>query len=174
MENKLTRLTTEQRYALVAYLDGELNEAETEQIEKLLASSAVARTDVEFLGSTYDLLDELPRPKASSDFTEKTLATVRLEDIQPDLTQSRLYKGTQKGLVLAGWSFVILVAGFLGYAATRYWMPQEHDILVQDLETIEHLDEYTEIGSLEFLERLSNSPELMREIRRERLDAETP
>ena len=44
---KLTRLTTEQRDNLTAYLDGELDEDGTRLIETVLASSTVARNDGE-------------------------------------------------------------------------------------------------------------------------------
>jgi anti-sigma factor RsiW len=165
MEKKLSRLTTEQRYALVGYLDGELTDPETVQIEKLLAESAVARTDVELLAATYELLNELPRPKAPSGFAEKTMATARLEEVRPDLTQSPWYQRLRWAFGYAGWIAVLLAAGLVGYAATRFWTPQEHDILVRDFEIIHQLDKYAEVETAGFLERLSNDHELLREIR---------
>ena len=165
MEKKLSRLTTEQRYALVGYLDGELTDAETAEIEKLLAGSAVARTDVEMLAATYELLDQLPRPKAAADFTERTVATARLEEAPRDLGEAAWSKRVRWALGYAGWIAVLVAAGLVGYSATRFWTPQEHDLLVRDLEIIHQLDKYREVGQTEFLERLANDESLMRELR---------
>jgi anti-sigma factor RsiW len=167
MEKKLSRLTTEQRYDLVAYLDGELDAAETDRIEKLIAGSQVARGDVELLAATYELLSELPRPKAGGDFTERTMATARLEEVKPDPTRSPIYRGVQRSIPYIGWIALLLVAGCVGFAATRYWVPRPHDMLVDDFEIIHQLDKYTEIDSIDFLERLSSSEALMTDIRGE-------
>ncbi|MEZ6065112.1 MAG: hypothetical protein R3B90_05275 [Planctomycetaceae bacterium] len=166
-EKRLTRLTTEQRYELVAYLDGELSDEDTRKIEQLIAGSAVARGDVELLAATYELLGELPRPKASGDFTERTMATARLDEIKPDLVSSPLIDGIRRSLSYIGWIALLLVAGAIGYSATRFWAPRPYDTVVRDFEIIEQLDKYTEIGSTDFLERLSNSERLMSEIRGE-------
>ena len=165
MDKKLSRLTTEQRYELVAYLDGELDEAETARIEKLLADNAVARADVELLAATYELMGELPRPRATSEFTERTMATARLEEVKPDITQSPLYRGIQQSLPYFGWAAAMIVAGMVGFAATYHWTPEPHYDLVRDLELIEHLDKYQEVGSIEFLERLAASAELLQAVR---------
>ncbi|MCA9054188.1 MAG: hypothetical protein KDA75_10150, partial [Planctomycetaceae bacterium] len=98
MDKKLSRLTTEQRYELVAYLDGELDETSTARIEKLLAENSVARRDVELLAATYALFDDLARPKAKADFTEKTISLARLESVRPDVTQSPLYHLSQQAI----------------------------------------------------------------------------
>ncbi len=165
MDKKLSRLTTEQRYELVAYLDGELDPAATARIEKLIAENAVARQDVELLAATYQLMDDLPRLQAKSDFTEKTLAMARLEEVRPDATQSPLYLRSQRALGYIGWIAALCVCGLAGYGVARFWVTQPHDQLVQDLEIIQELDRYAEIGSVDFLEQLRGSPELMQEIR---------
>lgn len=165
MEKKLSRLTTEQRYELVAYLDGELDDGATARIEKLLAENAVARQDVEQLAATYALFDCLPRPKAQTGFTEKTLAMAKMEDVRPDVTQSPLYRAMQRAIPYVGWIAVMCVAGVAGFAVTRNLVPAPSDPLVRDLELIEQFDKYTEVGSVDFVERLRSSEELMREIR---------
>ena len=167
MEKKLSRLTTEQRLDLVAYLDGELNESETQRIEKLLAESEVARAEVEVLAATYELLDELPRARASKDFTEKTMATARLEEVRPDISQSPLFRRLYRAVPYLGWTVAMIVAGGLGFAATRFWTPQPHDPLVRELDLIRNLDKYSEVGSVDFLQRLASSEALMQELRGE-------
>jgi hypothetical protein len=165
MEKKLSRLTAEQRYELVAYLDGELDEAATARIEKLLAENAVARQDVELLAATYALFDQLPRPKAHSGFTEKTLAMAKLEEVRTDVTQSPLYRAVQTAIPYIGWTAIMCVAGLAGFAITNQFIAGPHDPLVSELELIQNLDKYSEIGSIDFAQRLQNSEELMREIR---------
>ena len=56
-------------------------------------------------------------------------------------------------LVLAG-----LAAG-LGYGATRWLWPDPSARLARDLSLAEHLDEYLEVGSFEFLNELVDAPE---------------
>lgn len=61
---------------LVAYLDGELSEEQAKQVEQRLASDPQLRRRAILLKKTYDLLDYLPRPEASPDFTTRTLEKV--------------------------------------------------------------------------------------------------
>ena len=90
--DKMKRVSVEDRDNFVAYLDGELSPDEIKKLEGILADSPVARKDVEMLVRTYELLDLLPRPQATTEFTQRTMATVKLADVKPDLTQSWWYK----------------------------------------------------------------------------------
>jgi len=58
---------------LVAYLDGELNEADARRIEAHLARDPQARAKALALKKTYDLLEYLPRPEPSPNFASRTL-----------------------------------------------------------------------------------------------------
>lgn len=164
--DKFSRLTATQRANLVAYLDGELDDQETAEIESALAHSAVARNDVELLARTYDLLDELPRVKAPREFTERTLTTIRLDGVRPDFTQTEWYRRIRRGAVMLGWLAVMTAASAVGYRITQAWIPNDADVLVRDFEVIQRLDQYQEIGNVEFLKTLDNqNPQLMQEIR---------
>jgi anti-sigma factor RsiW len=66
---KIHRLTQQQRDDLTAYLDGELDDAATHEIEQVLAQSPVARNEVEMLTRTWEMLSLLPRAQAGEDFT---------------------------------------------------------------------------------------------------------
>jgi hypothetical protein len=158
---KLTRLTTEHRDNLTAYLDGELDESMTQQIETVLAQSTVARNDVEVLAKTYDLLDLLPRPKASNDFSEKTLSIAMLGEVRPDYRRSRWYKLTQRGGRWAGWAVILLAVSAVSFSIARFRIPREDDLLLDDLDVIQHLDEYEAAGSVDFLRRLGLEAELL-------------
>jgi len=61
---------------LVAYLDGELSEEQARQMEQRLAADPDLRRRAWLLKKTYDLLDYLPLPEASPDFTTRTLEKV--------------------------------------------------------------------------------------------------
>src|SRR5271165_3363158 len=71
------RLSPEERANLAAYIDGELTENEERAIATKLSLSKTARREVESLKKTWELLEYLPRPKASPDFPERTLTSIR-------------------------------------------------------------------------------------------------
>jgi anti-sigma factor RsiW len=58
---------------LVAYLDGELDPAAARKVEARLASDPHARSRASALKKTFDLLDYLPKPEPSAEFTSRTL-----------------------------------------------------------------------------------------------------
>lgn len=167
--DQLSRLTAQQRANLVAYLDGELDDAETAEIESVLAHSAVARNDVEHLARTYDLLDLLPRAKASQEFTERTMATARMADVRPDITQSEWYQRARRGSVLLVWTLTMVAVSSISFVATKKLVHNDADVFVRDFEVINRLDAYQEVESVEFLEVLTG-PEsaLLQDIRERR------
>ncbi|HEV3387010.1 MAG TPA: hypothetical protein VG097_19485, partial [Gemmata sp.] len=58
---------------LVAYLDGELDPTAARKVEARLASDPHARSRAAALKKTFDLLDYLPKPEPSAEFTSRTL-----------------------------------------------------------------------------------------------------
>lgn len=165
--DKLSRLSPEDRENLTAYLDGELEEDGTRHIESILTRSSVARTDVEVLARTYDLLDVLPRPKSTSDFTERTVATAKLETYQKRFTEQPWFKSVQRAGVLAAWGIALVLFATAGYSLTNRWLPSEADLLLDEYPVIRQLDEYAEADSIEFLERLSANPQVYQEVQRQ-------
>jgi anti-sigma factor RsiW len=159
------RLSPTQRSNLVAYLDGELADQDTAEIETVLAHSSVARNDVELLARTYDLLDELPRLRATQEFTNRTLATVRMDDVRTDFTQTEWFQRLRRGGALMLWSLAMLAAAGLGYAATQIWTPNDDERLVRDYGVIEELDVYRQVDNLEFLRELDRRGELLQKMR---------
>lgn len=168
--DKLSRLTTEDRENIIAYLDGELDEETTRRIETVLVQSSVARNDVEVLSRTYDLLDGLPRPNAPKDFVERTVATAKLEEVRTPLTNQPWYQTTRKVSVLVGWTALMIAAATLGAWGTNQLSRNESDELIEELPVIQKLDEYQEVGSQEFLNRLSAEGELLTEMQKEAAD----
>jgi hypothetical protein len=113
------------------------------------------------LAKTYDLLELLPRPKASNDFSEKTLSIAKLGEVRPDYRRSRWYKFTQRGGRWVGWAAILMAVSAVSYSIARFRIPREDDLLLDDLEVIRHLDEYEAAKSVDFLTRLSRETALM-------------
>jgi anti-sigma factor RsiW len=153
------RLTPDERADLVAYVDGELPEAHSRSIATKLTHSATARREVEILQKTWEMLGHLPLPPATESFASKTLSQVRRLDV----------KDYSWAPALASWSarvarvmvYLSVGAVFLGagFALTRWVWPDPTTRLVEDLTLAEHLDEYLEVGSFEFLSQLADSNE---------------
>lgn len=161
---RLIRLTPEIRSDFVAYLDGELDEQATERIETVLAQSDVARKDVECLARTYDLLDHLPRYEADAEFTERTITSLRLDEGGLQERFSQWQTAARGGLSVLGWMIALVTVIGVAFLVSHRWMRSEADVLVRELPLIEQLDAYTEVGSLEFLERLSAQPTMLEEM----------
>ena len=154
---RIPRLTAQQRDDLVAYLDGELEEDATEQIERVLTRSPVARHEVEMLTRTWEMLDLLPHPQASQDFTERTMTTVRIDEARDrDLaTAVAQWAGRARRWVITSVAAAGLgVAVVLGFLVTNRWIPEETELLVRDLPVIEKLNTDRDVGDTEFLEQL--------------------
>jgi anti-sigma factor RsiW len=154
---KLQRLSQEQRENLAAYLDGELDDAATQEIEQVLASSEVARHEVDMLSRTWDMLSTLPTHKASEEFTQKTVTSLRaIENPVRSATSQAVARSTRRGGVLAMWAALLVVCGLVGFQATNRWIPNDSEQLLDDYPIIENLDKYSEVGSIEFLRVLKD------------------
>jgi hypothetical protein len=152
------RLTAEERSNLVAYLDNELQGELSLSIARKLASSKTTKHEVESLERTWELLDYLPRPKATSELATRTLTLAA----QLDQRGLRFFSTSEtlarrSVVMLAGAGLVGLVA-LLGYSATRWIWPDPTSRLARDLSIAEHLNEYVDVGSFEFLRLLDQSP----------------
>src|SRR3954447_11353093 len=153
------RLTPSERADLVAYLDGELGEAESRAIATKLAHSATARREIESLEKTWELLEYLPRPRAGDDFTARTLSEVTRAELEGGRFDSKLSKTFQDALRVVTWIVAGCLAFGLGYVLMTWAWPNPSERLTRDLPIAEHLDEYRDVGSFEFLKQLADSPE---------------
>src|SRR5947208_397384 len=61
---------------LVAYLDGELDERATQELEQQIGRDPQLRARADALKKTWELLDFLPQPEPSASFTSRTLDRV--------------------------------------------------------------------------------------------------
>lgn len=154
---KTVRLNAEQREDLVAYLDGELPQEQVQQIDQILANSAVARHEVEALSRTWELLDVLPNAKASESFTSKTMSNLKAMEAPFVLSEQPWFIHFRRTIVAAGWVLAISACAVFGFYLTHNWIPNPNDELIRDLPIIENLDQYQEIRDLEFLKELKRS-----------------
>lgn len=155
---KIARFTAEERDNLTAYLDGELDESSATKIEQKLTRSEVARREVEILERTWEMLSLLPRASASGEFSQKTLAIARQEEIPFADRAANLVKVGRRIGVLSAWSIVLLIVAIFGYQLTNNWIPDQSRQLVEELPLIENLDNYREVGDVDFLKQLRASP----------------
>lgn len=158
------RLTADERANLVAYLDGELDESESEAIATKLIASPAARREVELLRKTWDLLDSLPRPDVPPDFTSRTLAEVSQLGRAGSWWQDRLRAGLPQAVRLLALAAASVAVLSISYAVARWGWPDPTARLERELSLAEHLDEYQAVGSFEFLRKLDDlsEPELRR------------
>ncbi len=151
------RLSTEERANLVAYLDGELDPQDSQTLATKLTRSATARREIENLERTWELLDFLPRPRASPSLTSRTLTeALRVEDQGGQLFSQA--QGLALVLIRAAVCVAIMLLTLgLAYVATRWVWPDPTARLIRDLPIAEHLEEYQDVESLEFLQTLDNT-----------------
>jgi hypothetical protein len=144
---------------LVAYLDGELDEAAARAVEARLAADPAARRKADAFRRSFALLDALPRPDPPADFTTRTVtrllpAAGSSTTTQLPTTGRRRWRGP---LVVAA----VLLAGLLGAAARLAARPSAapDTPLIADLPVIEALPLYLGVDDLAFVRRL-DAPDL--------------
>src|ERR1700722_14565202 len=79
--NNAMPLNEDEKAELVAYLDGELDDAATQAVEAKIATNADARAELDALKQTWGMLDYLPKASASPNFTNRTMERLSLEKI---------------------------------------------------------------------------------------------
>ena len=153
-------LSDQEQADLVSYLDGELDAPNVRDLEARLARDPRVRSEADALRRTWELLDYLPRPEPSPDFTHRTLENVSAVHISgqgPGFGGSRHWR---KGIL---WVAAVLVAWLAGFAAVlgyaRWAHPHERidPRLVADLRVIDNLRGYQTVEDLQFLRALDTS-----------------
>jgi anti-sigma factor RsiW len=146
---------------LVAYLDGELPEGEARDVEQSLASDPTMRAEVEKLNRAWELLDLLPRPNASGEFSSRTLTTLKVSGATSALPTEHSAAPTVALEIsepsrsarsrLAAWSAGLVAVCLLGFVVGRITARPDSEVWLDDLALIEQIDVYREIGDAQFL-----------------------
>ena len=146
---------------LVAYLDGELPEGDARDVESSLANDPAMRAEVEKLNRAWELLDLLPRPNASGEFSSRTLTTLKVSGATTALSNEQaaaptvaldVSKSRRIGnSTISAWSAGLVVVSVLGFVVGRMAARPDNDVWLNDLPLIERIDVYREIGDAQFL-----------------------
>src|SRR5262249_11991532 len=136
----LMPLNDDERADLVAYLDGELDEAATQAVEAKIAADPEARAELDALKQTWGMLDFLPKSSPSPNFTNRTTQRLTLENL-PSAKTMPMPKPASPWLVGIGWAAAVLLAVGLGYwVTTLFWSsPNPDPIPESDRELVRHL-----------------------------------
>ena len=152
----LSRLNAAAREDLVAYVDGELSEERQRELDSVLSQNAVARREVARLEEVYDLLDHLPRPEVSGDFTASTMQTIRRETTEGFSDDSSAAAPARTDLRPLLWAAGVAAAvTFLAAAAAHFAGGSAARLRAEDVPVLERLDELRAVGDREFLDWLA-------------------
>jgi anti-sigma factor RsiW len=148
-------MNDEDRAELVAYLDGELQGDKARAVESRISHDPRLRAEADALGRAWELLDYLPRPEPSPNFTHRTLD--RITGAQK-LVRSPTRRRWRTVLVGAGWAAAVTLAFLGGYAVVRFLAPPDRtdEELARDLRVIENKRLYDPIDDIEFLRELDH------------------
>jgi anti-sigma factor RsiW len=138
---------------LVAYLDGELSPEEAARVERRMAEDPKYNARLNQLQRAWDLLDTLQRTEADDDFVHSTVAMVAVQ-AEGDAQTQKLRVVRRRAL---GWLAVVALAvlsATTAYVVIQRRLSRDNWKLVHDLPVIEHVDEYRNIDSLDFLRQL--------------------
>jgi hypothetical protein len=177
----MAQLSDKDRADLVAYLDGELDEAAARAIETKLNRDPRVRAEAIALRKAWELLDFLPRAEPSANFTHQTLERLTVQR-QPAGARKDGWPWWAIGL---GWAAAVLVAAAAGFLGANYLtgsneprsqitdkpenpfdrMSEEQiqGSLVQNLRILENKKLYDTVDDLEFVRKLDD-PDLFGEV----------
>jgi anti-sigma factor RsiW len=153
------RLTPDERANLVAYSDGELPDAASRVLSTKLTHSATARQELEILKKTWELLGHLPFPAVDAQFSERTVTEIRRIELKSPPWESSVKSLSSWAAQIGAYLVLGGLAVGLGYGATRWLWPDPSARLAHDLSLAEHLEEYRDVGSFEWLQELAEIPE---------------
>ncbi|MCS7237708.1 MAG: hypothetical protein NZ899_05490 [Thermoguttaceae bacterium] len=141
---------------LSAYLDGELDEASSRQVEVLLATDPEARRLLRQLEETWGMLDLLERTDADPGLTRTTLEMVAVAAEEEVARQRRELPWRRAAQVAL--AFALLAAATLaGFFWSAFSRRQSQEAILREWPLLEHLDQYEQIGQWEFLQLLDTS-----------------
>jgi len=166
------RMSDEELADLVAYLDGELDAEAAQQMEAKLSLDPAARAEADALERSFNLLEYLPQPEPSPNFTHRTVE--KLAAVRPASTMvSTGTSGRWRIPALAAcWAAALFVAATLGFSGARSKAPRPQPVpsepaeldqqLVRDLRVIENKRLYDLADDVDFVKALAE-PDLFGE-----------
>ena len=138
---------------LVAYLDGELDDESSRQIEQRLTSDSALRDHLGRLERTWDALDELEQVEADENFTKTTIEMVALAAEEEHQREEEQRPAQRRRRWLLG-TMGLAAACLVGFVAIWAFAADPNRQLIEDLPVLQKLDEYQQIDDIEFLKLL--------------------
>jgi len=145
--------TIEIETELVAYLDGELDHASAQRVERRLSEDPEFRRRLQQLQRAWDLLDQLPRVEASENFASTTVEMVALRAA----TDSDHSVGRWRRRRFVAWSLRAMglaAAIVVGYLVVQVRQQAPERRFLRDLPVIENVDLYLNADDIEFVRQL--------------------
>lgn len=138
---------------LVAYLDGELPDAERARIERRLADDTAYQRKLAQLQKAWDLLDLLQKAEPDAEFARSTVEMVAIQQ-EKDAELLQTTRQRKKAGWLAGGGVAIVLLAAAGYFVVwNQWLAPERQFL-KDVPVIERVDQFRHAESVDFLEQL--------------------
>ena len=149
-----------EREDLIAYLANELDHCDAQAMETRITRDPQVRAEAEVLRQTWDLLDYLPKPEPSPNFTHRTLSLVAT--LPPPGARGLLLG--RRWLLGIGWAAALLLAIGGGYAGAPFVRPLPRPPtdptggfdpqLVRDLLVVERFHLHQHAADIHFLNEL--------------------
>ncbi len=149
------RRNIEERFdeQLVAYLDGELDSRGSREVEELLASNPDVRRRLQDLERSWEMLGELDATPVKENFARTTLEMVAVE-AEKDLAAEEAVAPKKRRYAIAWAGVVAATLCVVGFFVGSTFMPSQNSKLLRDLSVIEKVDQYRQVGDVEFLRML--------------------
>ncbi len=138
---------------LTAYLDGELDPADSHRVEERLKHDAAYREELKRLEQAWHMLDQLDRVVVGESFTRTTMEMVAVEAAEDARRTSHALPGS--GIVLG--AGLLLLSGLLGLACGKWIWPDQNRQLLLQMPLLESIDLYDQGDSIEFLRKLERA-----------------
>ena len=160
---------------LIAYLDGELDEGAASRIEQALSQDSSLQVQADVLAQTFEMLEVLSPPKASQEFTQRTMESVHLSSVESPDADADLQAETLEAPVLVSpttpirtatgvnapsaalmslWAAGLVVSAATGFLMTNQWIGRATHDERHDMPLIERLDVIRSVDDLEFIKSL--------------------
>ncbi len=150
------------REQLVAYLDGELDEARAAAVERRLRHDPRLRREAEQLDRTWSLLDVLEPVTAGSHFSQQTVQTVVAECAPAAGSVRSPWRRLWSQVLLqqaAGWFLIGMLgtAAGLGVSLLRGEpaVSQRSEAILRNLDMLRRYPDYARIPSVDALRQLA-------------------
>jgi hypothetical protein len=133
---------------LISYLDGELDERSSAELESRLATDVPLRNRLHEFQQTWDMLDEVQRTEPGDAFVKSTIEMVVSTARKKSLNWNRWAIRVAAGI--AAFAIPLTIA----FQSVRSYQNLPYRQFVNDLAFWENVDMYDQIDSLEFVERI--------------------